>query len=42
MPERRTNDDRAKATRAALITTARRLFEQRGYSATVTEDVVRQ
>ncbi len=40
-PGRRTNDERAKATRAALITAARRLFEQRGYSATATEDVVR-
>lgn len=37
---RRTNQQRTAATRAALVASARHLFEERGYDATSTEDIV--
>jgi AcrR family transcriptional regulator len=40
-PERRTQAERAEATRAALIAAARRLFTERGYEAVGTEEIVR-
>jgi AcrR family transcriptional regulator len=39
---RRSNADRSKATREALVSAARRLFEQRGYAGTSTADIVRE
>src|SRR3982750_3454516 len=38
---RRTQAERSGATRAALITAARRLFTARGYDAVGTEEIVR-
>jgi AcrR family transcriptional regulator len=38
---RRTQPERAKATRASLIAAARRLFTERGYDAVATEEIVR-
>jgi AcrR family transcriptional regulator len=38
---RRTQAERSQATRAALITTARPLFAERGYAAVATEEIVR-
>jgi AcrR family transcriptional regulator len=35
-------EQRAEATRAALVTAARRLFAQRGYAAVGTEEIVRR
>jgi AcrR family transcriptional regulator len=40
-PERRSQAQRAEATRAALLTAARRLFTERGYENVATEEVVR-
>ncbi len=40
-PERRTQAARREATRAALISAARRLFTERGYENVGTEEVVR-
>ena len=38
---RRTQAERSEATQAALISTARRLFAERGYSGVGTEEIVR-
>jgi len=38
--QRRRQEDRTQATRAALITTGRRLFAQRGYHGVPAEEVV--
>jgi AcrR family transcriptional regulator len=38
--QRRRQEDRTQATRAALITTARRLFAQRGYHGVPAEEIV--
>jgi AcrR family transcriptional regulator len=40
-PRRRTQAERAEATKAALIAAARRLFTERGYDAVATEEIVR-
>ncbi|MEU6146186.1 helix-turn-helix domain-containing protein [Streptomyces sp. NPDC047081] len=40
MTERRRQRDRTRATRQALITTARRLFAQRGFAAVPAEEIV--
>lgn len=40
-PARGTNAQRTAATRAALVRAARRLFEEQGYAATSTADIVR-
>ena len=37
---RRTNQERSQATRAALVTAARQLFEVKGYAKTATPEVV--
>jgi AcrR family transcriptional regulator len=39
---RRTQAERAEATRGALIAAARRLFAERGYNAVGTEEIVRE
>ena len=39
---RRSNAERTASTRAALVSSARRLFETSGYTATATEDIVRE
>jgi AcrR family transcriptional regulator len=39
---RRTQAERAEATRAALIAAARRLFAERGYDAVASEEIVRE
>src|SRR5918993_1373164 len=41
MEKRRTKTDQTAETRSALIGAARRLFTERGYAATPTEEVVR-
>lgn len=41
MEKKRTKSDQTAETRSALIGAARRLFTERGYSATPTEEVVR-
>lgn len=41
-PERRTNQERSRKTRALLIDAARQLFERHGYEDTATEQVVQQ
>src|SRR5215471_14395551 len=40
MTQRRRQEDRTRATRAALISAARRLFAQRGYYAVPAEEIV--
>lgn len=40
MSERRSQQDRTKATRAALIAAGRALFAQRGYAAVTAEEIV--
>lgn len=40
LPPRRSQGDRTDATRAALITAARTLFEQQGFAATGTPEIV--
>lgn len=40
MSERRRQQDRTRATRAALIAAARRLFAERGYAAVTAEEIV--
>ncbi|HVQ58853.1 MAG TPA: helix-turn-helix domain-containing protein [Solirubrobacterales bacterium] len=40
-PERRTQAERAEATRNALMNAARKLFTERGYDAVGTEEIVR-
>jgi AcrR family transcriptional regulator len=41
MTERRTNEERSRRTRGALVATARQLFEANGYAGTSIEEVVR-
>lgn len=40
MTERRRQEDRTRATRAALITAGRRLFAERGYASVTAEEIV--
>lgn len=40
-PARRTQAERAEATRAALVAAARRLFTERGYDGVAAEEIVR-